>query len=304
MSALIFSLLAAVCTAFSSLFFRKNADNLKGNPNPCGYLVLFYLFSFLLSIFFYPDIWKIKINPIILGLGACVGLLSSTLMLLTSKALKQGPAGLTFAFQNASAIFPGLILFLLFGSDFGFSCSSIQLIGMALVLFGLFLGAKKESANYPKASSKWLKYALACFVVQILALTFIQARCILFDCEKIGRLFSNFSLTVVDDVWFMPGQFGASFIMQAVLFIREKKRFQKSEVIYSCLGGITNFSSTCFLLLATKLALPTEKGILFPCFAVAAMILCNIWANRLYKENFNLKTNILCSLGIFMAVSS
>lgn len=225
-------------------------------------------------------------------------------MLLTAQALKKGPAGLTFAFQNASAIFPGLILFLLLGSDFGFSCSYFQLTGMVLVLLGLFLGAKKESANQSGASSKWLKYALACFIIQILALTFIQARCVLFGCGEISGLFSDFTFTESDDVWFMPGQFGASFVMQTVIFLREDKRIQASEVIYGSLGGIANFSSTCLLLLATKFALPFEKGILFPCFAVASMILCNLWANRLYNEKFNLKTNALCSFGIFMAVSS
>lgn len=303
MSSLVFSLFAAGCTSLSSFFFRKNADSSSASGSPSGYLVLFYFFSFILSFLLYSDIWKVNINLVILSIGGCVGLLSSTLMLLTSRALKQGPAGLTFAFQNASAIFPGLILFFIFGSDFGFSCSYIQLMGMVLVLFGLFLGAKKESTNHSKVSSKWLKYALACFIIQIFALTFIQARCILFDFnwQTVG-LFSGFS--EADDVWFMPGQFGASFIMQSLIFLRENKKFQPSEVIYGCLGGITNFSSTCLLLLATKLSLPFEKGILFPCFAVASMILCNIWANKLYKEKFNIKTNALCSFGIFMAVSS
>lgn len=304
MNSLVFSLLAAGCASLSSLFFRKNTDNTAAPSNPSGYLVLFYFFSFILSFLLYSDIWKVNINFIILSIGSCVGLLSSTLMLLTSRALRHGPAGLTFAFQNASAIFPGLILFLFLGSDFGFSCSYLQLAGMMLVLFGLFVGAKNESTSRPQSSYKWLKYALACFIVQIFALTLIQARCILFSYGEMGEVFSNLTLTEADDVWFMPGQFGASFVMQAVIFLKENKRFHKSEIIYGCLGGIANFSSTCLLLLSTKLALPFEKGILFPCFAVASMILCNIWANRLYNEKFNLKTNALCSCGIFMAVSS
>lgn len=306
MNSLVFSLLAAGCSSLSSLFFRKNGDNSPITYNPSGYLVVFFLFSFFLCFLFFPDLWNFRINPIILGIGICVGLLSSLLMLLTAQALKQGPAGLTFAFQYASAVFPGLILFMLLGSDFGFSCSYLQLTGMALVLFGLFLGAQKESTDYSKTSSKWLKYALACFIVQILALTFIQARCILFDgAEKAtAGFFSNFSLMEADDIWFMPGQFGASFITQAIIFMRRKKSFQTREIIYGCLGGTANFSSTCLLLLATKLALPFEKGILFPCFAVGSMILCNLWAYWFYEEKLNLKTSALCSIGIFMAVSS
>lgn len=304
MGSLAICLVAASCTALSSFFFRKNGDNSAGTFNPSGYLVLFYLFSLIPSLLFCPEIWENRINVTIVSIGACVGLLNSTLMLFTSRALQQGPAGLTFAFQNASAIFPGLILFVLLGSDFGFSCSYLQLIGMSLALLGLFLGAKKESAPFLKASSKWLPYAVLCFVIQIAALTLIQARCLLFDSSNAAGIFSNFALTEADDIWFMPGQFGAALIMQSVIFFRQKKRFQPTEVLYGSLSGIANFSSTCLLLLATKLALPLEQSVLFPCFAVAALVLCSIWANRLYKEEFNLKTNVLCSCGIFLAVSS
>jgi hypothetical protein len=304
MNSLLLSFLAAGCTALSSLCFRKSITNTSQDYSPAGYLVIFYFISFIASLLYYSETFELNINFIILSIGACVGFLSSTLMLLTSHALKQGPAGLTFAFQNASAIFPGLILFLLLGSDFGFSCSYLQLGGMAFVLLGLFLGTKKETAALPKNSSKWLTYALACFLIQILALTFIQGRCILFEPNAAsGGIFSDFTVTEADDIWFMPGQFGASFLMQAVMFVRENKKFQSKEVFYGSVGGIGNFSSTCLLLLATKFALPFEKGILFPCFAVASMILCNLWANRLYGEKFNIKTNVLCSLGIFMAVA-
>lgn len=303
MNAIVFSLLAAGSTALASLFFRKNTDKAASNSDQSGYLVVFYFFSFIFSFFLYSEIWKVPVNPVILGIGIGVGLLNSALMALTSRALKQGPAGLTFAFQNASAVFPGLILFLLLGADFGFSCSFFQLGGMVLVLFGLFLGAKKESATDSNASFTWLKYALACFIIQILALTFIQARCILFDEAKLGPLLLSFGITESADAWFMPGMFGTSLTTQAILFLRKKKNFQKNEIVYGSFAGIANFLATYLLLLATKMALPMEKAILFPCFAVAAMILCNIWANRLYKENFNFRTNVLCSCGIFMAVA-
>jgi len=302
MNSLVSSLLAAGCASLSGLLFRKNADNSTTNYQPSGYLVLFYFFSFILSLIFNPYIWKGSINFLILATGMCVGLLNIVLMLLTFKALKLGPVGLTSAFQNASAIFPGLILFLLLGSNFGFSCSLIQWVGMGVVLFGLFLGAKEESSGRSHTSSQWLKYALACFILQIFALTLIQGRCALFECGSTAGLFSFFKPPIeADDAWFMPGQFGAAFAVQAILFLSEKKKFQKSEVIYGCLSGVFNFSSTMLLLLATKFALPFEKAILFPCFAVASMILCNVWANRLYHEKFNLKTNALCSFGIFMA---
>ncbi len=302
MKALLLSGSAAGCSALSSLVFRKNNGDSTTTCNPAGYLCLFYLSSFILSFFINFDIFNVEISYPILTVGICVGILSSTWMLLIARALKLGPAGLTFAFLNASAIFPGLILFMLLGSDFGFSFTFIQLVGIMLVLAGLFLGAKKQNEN--KASSKWLLYTLACFIAQILALTCIQARCVLFDCSKLGGIFTHMSITEAHDVWFMPGQFGASFVMQAIVFFRENKNLRLSETIYGGLGGIANFASTYLLLLATKFALPFEKGILFPVFAVGSLILCNIWANLLYKEKFNIKTNALCSLGIFLAASA
>ena len=303
-SALVFSVSAAFCSAMSNLFFRRNGNFSSQNLNPSAYLMLFYGFSFLLSILFYPAIWTTKINFIMIGVGICVGLLSSFLMLLTARAIKKGPSGLTFAFHNASAIFPGVLLFVIFGSSFGFSLTLLQVAGMILVLSGLFGGAIKEvvpssqekkSTSQVNASLSWLKYAIGCFIVQILALTFIQGRCIFFECS--GWL----SAAAADDIWFMPAQFGAAFLMQAILFVKENASIGLKEIRHSICGGIANFAATYQLLLATKLALPLEKAILFPCFSVTSMILCNLWANKLYGENFNWLTNIICAIGIFMA---
>lgn len=300
-NALSLALLASVFTALSSLLFRKNADS-ASLRSPSTYLAFFYLLSLAASFVFANDILDTPVNFIILAIGACVGVFSSTVMFLTSRALTMGPAALTFAFQNASAIFPGLILFFFLGSDFGFSCSYLQLFGMFLVLVGLFLGAKREAERQPKASSGWIKYALACFLVQIFALTFIQGRCLLFEGSNFAAIFSDFTVSPQDDVWFMPGQFGAAFLVQLWVCLRNKQGIELREMAYGSLAGVANFSSNCLLLLATKFALPTENSILFPIFAVSSMILCNLWANRLYNESFNLRTNAICSLGIIMSV--
>jgi hypothetical protein len=302
MSSLIFSFLASGCAALSNLFFRKNARGSTDVDSSTGYAVLFYFFSWMASLIFYPEIWKVNINVVTLAIGCCEGFLNVILMLVMSKALNQGPAGLTFAFQNASAVFPGILLFVCFGPKFGFACSSLQLIGLTLVLIGLFLGAKNESTKDSKASFKWLKYALACFVIQALALTLIQGRCILFDCSRTELIPLSFRVKAAEDAWFMPAQFGTAFLLQALIFFREKRKLHITEMTYGVLGGLTNFGSTRLLLLATTLALPFEKGILFPCFAVSTIILCNIWANRLYNEDFNIKANSLCALGTFVGM--
>jgi hypothetical protein len=302
-NALVLSLSASLFTALSGLFFRVNSDKTT-NRVPSIYLAVFYLCSLLCCFAFTPEIWNTPVNGIVLGVGASVGLLSSILMLLTSKALAKGPAAMTFAFQNASAIFPGLLLYLLLGSDFGYSCSYLQFFGMVIVLLGLYLGAKKEAAQLPKDSSEWLKYALGCFIVQILALTFIQGRCVLFDAKDAGALFSDFTVSSTEDVWFMPGLFGTGFLAQLAVSLKAKPSVRMREVALGSLGGIANFLSNLLLLWATMSARPFEQSILFPIFAVSSMVLCNLWANRLYQESFNYKTNALCAFGIFLAVAT
>ncbi len=49
MGSILLSLLASVCTAISSLCFRKNADNTEKGKSPSGYLVMYYLISFIFS---------------------------------------------------------------------------------------------------------------------------------------------------------------------------------------------------------------------------------------------------------------
>ncbi|MBA3957459.1 MAG: hypothetical protein H0X51_03565 [Parachlamydiaceae bacterium] len=304
MHSFILIFLASLCGAFSNFFFRKNTCAQASYSSPTGYLLSFYLFAFVASFFFYPELLDMNVNPLMLIVGCSVGFLSSFLMFLTSRALISGPSGLTFAFQNASAVFPGAILFMLLGPDFGFSFSFMQLIGILLVIFGIFLGAVKVSSTPSNTSSKWIYYAGACFLVQSLALTLMQGRCVLFDCAKLDNSFASLMPTEAQDIWFMPGQFGAALLVQIALFFSEKRIIKKSEIVLGSLGGFANFGATCCLMLATKWALPAEKGLLFPFFAVGTLALCNIWANQLYKEELNLKANAVCIIGIVLGVAS
>ncbi len=300
-----FSLSAAGCTAFMNLCLRKSSENSTPNHSPSGYLLVYYLVSFVLGIAFTVEIWKTSINYTMLCIGMAIGLINAALLFLTSYAIKEGPTGLTFAFQTGSTIFPGLFLYLLLGSDFGFSCSFLQLIGMGLVLIGLFLGTTKKAFGSSKTPSKWFKYILGCVLLQAICLTIIQGRCVLFDYTggSSDSFFSNFyNLTQADDIWLIPGQFGISLFTAIVACLWEHKTVSTRELVCGSFGGILNFATTTLILLSTKVALPEEKGILFPCYAVGSLILCNIWSTLLYKEPFNFKSNALCSLGIFAAV--
>jgi hypothetical protein len=261
------------------------------------YLCCFYFFSFLFSLTLVP--WSEPLDLVLLGIGSCVGFLNVLIMRLTMNALKEGPSGLTFAFLNASAVLPGLLLFLLLGNDHGFQFSYFQLIGVMLVISGLFIEAK-NSARFKKGIiASWLKYALGSFLLQTVALTCIQGRYAFFETLSLTEIEASSPHT---DMWFMPGQFGTSFLFQCLLFWKERHTLRMYACLHGFFGGSANFASTFFLLLATKMALPGTKIILFPTFAVFSILLCNLWTYKFYQENFNYKANLMCAFGIFIGV--
>ncbi|KAF3363133.1 Uncharacterized protein PHSC3_000319 [Chlamydiales bacterium STE3] len=291
MNGITFALLASGCASFANYFFRRSSSsNMSSGPN--FYLFIYFLSSFLISLVIYAELRLHSPSWLMIGIGALLGMLSIGLMLATSQALSRGPAGLTFAFQNASAIFPGILLFLIFGASYGFSCSLCQVIGLLFVLFGLYWGCRGERQG--NASFAWLKYALACFIIQIAALSLMQARCLLFECDFIP-------VQAEDDIWFMPAQFATATVLQGFICLYEKAKAQKQVIFYGTMAGIANGAATCLLLLATKIALPIEKTILFPSFSVATIILCNVWASKLYGEKFNTITNATCAAGIVIS---
>lgn len=292
MGGLTFSFLASGCASFANYFFRKSSSSSEVS-NVNFYLFIYFLFSFIFAISIYHEILIQTPNFYMISTGMLVGALTITLMLVTAKALEYGSAGLTFSFQNASAIFPGVLLFLFLGEEFGYTVTLFQILGLSAVLFGLYWGCRHEdSKNF---SFKWLSYAIACFVIQVAALSLIQARCYLYECGK-------FPVTLQDDIWFMPAQFATATILQGLICLRERKKIGKAEALYGIFGGIGNGSATLLLLFATKVAMPHEKTMLFPLFAVSTIVLCNTWATKFYKEKFNFGTNLICSGGILISL--
>lgn len=295
MNSLVFSLLAASCSSFSNLLFRKNGET---SSSPNVYLTFYFLVPFLAALLFF-QIGEKTPNLTSIAIGGTVGLLNMALMLTTAQALSKGPSGLTFAFQNASAIFPGFLLFVLFGSSHGFSFTLIQGGGLILVLFGLFRGAQVGEA---KDFRGWLRFALLCFAIQVVALTLIQGRCILFDCSKLSPFWNRFAMTPGDDGWFAFGQFGVALIFQGCLLLKEKGALTTRSVGLGLGAGLANFGSTMLLLFATQVASPEYKGLLFPSFCVGNLLICNGWAWKIYHEKFNITSNALCTAGVLIGL--
>lgn len=287
---LIFIILAAIFAALSNLFFRRFSHS--KDQDPSSYLLIYFVSSFFLVFALFP---KVLHSPLQIGMilaGSCVGIFNFLMMQLTAKALKNGPSALTFAFQNVSSIFPSVLLFMIFGSQCGFSCTSPQLIGLILVVLGLLVGSRSQENS--KLKTTWFFYAISCLVMQVAALSFIQGRYLIFGIEQ------HLAQSHVDDAWFMLGQFAICVVLQGIVCLRKGRHLFRREIQFGIFGGLCNFAATACLLYATTFALPQEKAMLFPIFAVSTIIFCNLWATRLYQEKFNFATNAICSLGIFL----
>ncbi|HEY4832999.1 MAG TPA: hypothetical protein VIH61_10620, partial [Waddliaceae bacterium] len=182
---------------------------------------------------------------------------------------------------------------------FGFDITYQQIGGMLLVVFGLLLASKNQSGRNVKVTKEWIKYAIACFFLQVLILTIFKWRS-LFTCEESHFLLPK-GMTIKDDLWFMPGFFGMATFAQFFLFVKGRKKLYFEEAFLGFLGGIANASSTFLLLVGAQLAVtPMENAIFFPLFAIATILLCNLWGKILYGEEFNLLANFLCCVGILI----
>lgn len=296
MGSLFIVLLASFCAACSSYCIRKNGEYF---PNAKGYLFIHYLVGFVFSFLASLEILSLQWSPIILFIGSVTGLFHVLLMRTISRAILRGPSGLTFAFLNSGSIFPAFILYCLFGNEFGFDINYQQITGMLLVVLGLFLASKNQSRGSVKVTKDWIKYTVACFLLQILILTVFKWRC-LFTCEGSHLLLPQ-GITQDDDLWFMPGFFGMATIAQFVLFAKDRRKLYFEESVLGFFGGIANAGSTFLLLIAAQWAVtPMENGILFPLFAITTILLCNLWGKKLYKEEFNLLANSLCCMGVLI----
>jgi len=294
MNTLTITFLAASLAALANLFYRKNGEK---QAAPGAYLVCYYFVSFLACFVIYPHLLIRHFNPTVAFFGALVGILNVGVMWLTAKAFQKGPAGMTYAFQNGSSVFPNLILFFIFGSAYGFVVTLPQLAGMGLVLLGLYLAAGPVKG----VSRGWLEFVVACLVVQTAALTLMQWRCLLYTPHENGHTLIPASFSSQDDCWFMPALFLSALIFQLLLFYREKRWIESTELLFGTAGGTINAVSTALLLVATRTAAPIEKGVIFPLFAVAVIVLCNLWGYKLYNEKIHVKANLLCASGILVA---
>lgn len=295
--ALLLALLASSFDAVANFVFRKNLDS-KGSAH--SYLLASYASSFLLAIWLKPDVLSIAFSPGMFMTGLIAGVLMVGLMVFTGKALANGPAGLTYAFQISGSIFPAIGLFLVFGPEYGFVLTKTMILGFFLVIVGLFWAANLSKDKVIQLSRIWLILAIVVATIQISLFSIMQWRCLAFS-SPLDHPGIFFRCTPEQDVWYMQGLYLAAFVSQCILLKKARASCKKQEIIYGSVGGLLSGAGTILILTATTFASPIEKAVLFPLYAISTIMLCNLWSKVFYSEKVNWWAHGTCSFGILLA---
>lgn len=296
--AIFFILLAALLASAANYCMRKSID---AGGSARGYLVIQITFSFLIMILLNPvRVGNYTWDQTSVNIGLGGGIIFGLMMWGVGKALERGPPGLTFAVLNSASVLPAVILALLFGTTFGHPYTIFHGLGSLLVVAGLFWAGWSTEKNPNKGM--WAFYACIIFLLHALLLSFLQWWAMLLKKSQLpSSSLLPFSIDPSKIQWFMPAVlFVGAFLQIVIYLIYERKMPKGIEIGYGVLGGIINGACTFFLILAPQYATPRENAIIFPIFAVSIIIICNAWAQWLYKERVNWWANILCFAGILI----
>lgn len=265
-----------------------------------AYLVVQLTFSFLVMILLNPvRTGDYGWNGAAVGIGLIGGVVFGILMWGLGKTLEKGPPGLSFAILNTSTVVPAIFLALFFGTAFGHSYTLYNGLGSALVVVGLLWAGWTSRENPNKAA--WIFYASIILVAHTLFLVFLQWWAMILKTGLPSSILIPFHMEAKDLQWFMPAVVFVGALMQWVIYIVKRHRFPKgAEIYYGILGGVTNGACTFFLILAPQVATPLENAMIFPIFSVSIILICNTWAQVIYKEAVNWWANGLCVGGLIV----
>lgn len=290
-------LLAGVFIALSNYMMRKSID---AGGTTKGFLMVQLFIVFLVAIF---------LNPVRMGdyqwsgcmslFGLAGGVVLALMMASLGRALESGPPGLTFAALNSSTVMPSVVMVLIFGAAFGYHYTFWNGLGSLLVVVGLFWAGWQT--NNSKQKTVWFSFVTAAFFLHVIFLVFLSWKALFINYPGENGLFLSFDMDDAKNQWFMPMIFFAAFVIQALIYIVNEKRWlKKGEVLYGVLGGVANGVGTFFMIRATEVSTSFEHAMIYPIFSVSIIILCNLWGQWLYKERVNWVATGVCLLGILI----
>lgn len=289
--------LGALFVALSNLCMRRSID---AGGSSKGYLMVQLFLTFLVAILLNPvRTGNYEWSSCMAGFGLAGGIVLAGMMACLGRALETGPAGLSFAMLSSSTVMPAIVMVLVFGEKFGFVYNFTHGLGSIVVMAGLFwIGF--ESVRTGKMV-KWFTFSTSAFALHVIFLVFMQWRALFIHFPGATGLMLSFDTDDIASQWFMPMVFCSAAFVQALLFFTSQKKLPaRSEVLYGILGGFANGAGTFFLIRATEVATPIEHAMIFPIYAVAIILFCNIWSQWLYREKVKWAASAVCILGILI----
>jgi drug/metabolite transporter (DMT)-like permease len=288
-------ILAGALVAISNLCMRKSVDAAGSSK---AFLVVQLFLTFIVAILLNPvrsGNYSFSISMALLGLIAGAAL--AVMMYCLGKAVESGPASLSFAMVSCATVMPILFMVTLFGSRFGFSYTLYHGVGSLLVIAGIVWAGWQTISLGGKG--RWFIFACGALLFHAFFLVFMQWRALCIAYPGAEGLFLPLDEKALSSQWFMPMAFLSATAIQLFLFVRENKTMpHPSEITFGALGGLANGIGTFLMIKSTELATPLEQAMIFPLFAVAIMVGCNLWGQILYKEKVNWKASIFCIAGV------
>ncbi len=289
--------LSGACISLANLFMRKSID-LGGSAK--GYLVFQMLTAFFVAIALNPvRSGDYGWNGSITVLGIIAGTLLAFMLFFLGRSLETGPAGLTVSILNAATIMPAIVMFVIWGSSYGFPYTIWHALGSLLVLWGLFSATR--GVRMLVGWKKWLLFSISVFALHVMILVLYQWRAFLLNLAHPEQIVPFFTAETIRSQWFMPVLYATAMIWQILFFVRyEKKSLEAQEVSYGILGGVLNGLCSYFMIWSTEVARPFENAVIFPIFAVTTIVLSNLWSQKLYQEKVDWKACQFCAFGLFV----
>ncbi len=290
-------IIASLFIAASNFCMRRSIDS---GGSSKAFLMIQLTIVFLVAVLLNPvRTGDYRWSECMAYFGIGGGVVLAIMMIFLGKSLESGPPGLTFAALNSSAVMPMILMVMLFGAPFGYVYSLYNGLGSLLVVVGLFWAGR--GAAHSDKKTQWTALVLSVFLLHTLFLIQMQWRALFINFPGDNGLLLNFNSQDAKSQWFMPSLFFAAACIQwAVYLTTQKRRPNRSEVLYGVLGGLSNGIGTFFMIWSTEVSTPLEHAMIFPIFSVAIILSCNLWGQWLYKERVNWLANSLCVLGILI----
>lgn len=270
-------IIAAVMGAGSNLSMRKSID---AGGSSKAFLIFQLTVSALVAFLLNPvrtGYFGIEMPAVWLGILA--GIFLFALMWSMGSSMENGPPGLTLATVNAATVMPAIVMALIFGSPYTPTAG----IGSLMVVAGLFWAGWTSTER----QSRWVKLITLAFVSHVALLCVLQWRAMMLTREA--------------SQWFNPILFVTASALMFIYYLKKERRRPKLiEGVYGTFGGLLNGVCIFLLVVAPEVATPLQNSMIFPLFAVAVILLNNLWGQALYKERINWAANGLCIAGVIV----